>query len=93
MSKGRFELNIKGLQEIMKSAEMQNYIENIASEVEASANNMADDPLSKYGHKVKVLDYVAVGKIYPTNAQAARDNYNNNTLLKAMGATGLPTHK
>ena len=84
---------MKTLNDIMKSSEMQDYLEDIASNIEASANSMANNPKAEYSHKIKVLDYAAVGKIYPHNAEAARDNFENNTLLKAMGSTGLPTHK
>ena len=72
MSKMKFELDI------MKSAEMQSYLGEAGAQVAARAG---DD----YGYRVHVADYVAIVNIYPDSKEAAKDNYENNTLLKALG--------
>ena len=81
-----FELNIKGLNEIMKSPGMQKYLQDAASQVMNSAGN-------GYGSDVKIASYEAIAKIYPHSAEAARDNGDNNTLLKSLQAVGLPLTK
>lgn len=87
MSKNvEFVLNHKGLQELMKSEPMQ------------EALNQAGE----YVAKIAGEDYAASGKtgkmigfsnIYPNSARAAHENYKENTLLKALGASGLPMSK
>lgn len=83
-SKPRFELNLKGLNEIMKSEDMQKHLSTIVTGVQLRAG-------SGYESKVTVATYEALGKIYPSDAISAMDNLNNNTLEKALG--GLPRTK
>lgn len=82
----KFELNIEGLREIMKSSEMQSILQQAVTEVRSSAHG-------DYGTAVREASYVAVGTCYPDSEAAAKDNYENNTLLKALQATGLKTSK
>lgn len=78
MSKMKFELDINGLRELMKSAEMQSCLDQAGAQVAARAGG-------DYGHRVHVADYVAIVNIYPDSKEAAKDNYENNTLLRALG--------
>lgn len=77
-----FELNLPGLNELMKSVEMQAILRQ-AGESVAQASGEG------YECKVKEASFVALAKIYPTTTHAARSNAKHNTLLKALGATGL----
>lgn len=79
MSKAVFELNLAGLNQLMKSAEMQAVLSSAASSIAGAAGE-------GYESKVKTASFVALAKIYPTTGAAARDNVKNNTLLKALGA-------
>lgn len=77
-----FKLNLPGLNELMKSSEMQSHL---ARAGEAVANAAGSD----YDHKTYKLNFVAVENVYPNSRKAAHDNYENNTLLKALGSVGL----
>lgn len=79
MSKAVFELNLAGLNQLMKSAEMQRILAESAIAVEGAAGD-------GYEGKVKVATWTALAKIYPITGKAARDNVKNNTLLKALSA-------
>ena len=86
MAKVEFELDIAGLRELMQSAEMQAVLQEAGETVASIAG---DD----YGSRVHVADYVAIANVYPDSKEAAKDNYENNTLLKALGSTGLKMGK
>ena len=78
MSKVEIELNSAGIQELMKSAEIQGYCEELARGVASRAGD---------GYEVDSM----VGKtranasVYAATKEANRDNMKNNTLLKALG--------
>lgn len=83
MSKSvEFELNLPGLNELMKSAEMQGILKEAGESVARASGE-------EYECEVKTASFVAMAKIYPTSVHAARSNEKHNTLLKALGATGL----
>lgn len=84
--KFKFELNLKGLNELMKSPEMQTVLEQAGQTVAANAG-------SDYATDTHVADFVAITNVYPTSREAAKDNYENNTLLKATGSAGLSSTK
>ena len=81
--KVEFKLDINGLRELMKSAEMQGALEEAGQSVASAAGG-------DYGHRVHVASYVAICNVYPDTKEAAKDNYENNTLEKALGSAGLP---
>ena len=70
----------------MKSAEMQEILQQAGDAVAAAAGE-------DYDASVHVADYTAIANVYPTTAKAAAEVYENNSLLKALGAAGLPTEK
>lgn len=81
MSKNvRFELDINGLRQLMKSEEMQAHLN-------ACGSAMAGG--GEYGTRTSVASYVAIANVFPNSKKAAKDNYENNTLLKMAGAIGL----
>lgn len=86
MNSVRFELNIKGLNEVMKSPGMQQQLQQAARQVCESAG-------SGYGSDVKIASYEAIAKIYPKSGKAGKDNSENNTLLRTLQAVGLPMTK
>ena len=81
MSKVKFELDIRGLNELMKSPEMQSILDQEGAKIAGRASGMSGE---QFGHRTHVADYVAITNVYPDSKEAARDNYNNNTLLKAL---------
>lgn len=79
MDNVKFELNLAGLNELMKSSEMQSVLESAASQAVGNAGG-------GYGSRVHVANWVAIANVYPTTRQAAKDNLDNNTLLRAVGS-------
>ena len=77
-----FKLNLQGLNELMKSAEMQAVLD----EAGRAVANVAGDGYTTTG---RTGQYIGFSNVYPEDKQAAKDNYENNTLLKALGSVGL----
>ena len=82
----KFELNLAGLNELMKSSEMQNALLEAG---QAVARNAGSD----YAAEVHTASWIAISNVYPDSRRAAHENYKENTLLKALGAAGLPMRK
>lgn len=77
MAKVDFKLNLKGLNELMKSAEMQNILND-------AANQMAD--ICGEGYEVEAahpISFVAIAQVRAGDFKARLDNSKNNTLAKA----------
>lgn len=79
-------LNLAGINELMKSPEIQASLEYAGEAVAAAAGE-------GYETRSHVINWVAVTNVYPATREAAQDNYRNNTLQKAIGAVGLPVTK
>lgn len=79
MPKSGFVLDRKGVRELLKSAEMQTVIGEYTKAVENSAGD-------GYASNVQTANR-AVGRVYVASSKAAKDNSDNNTLLKALGRT------
>lgn len=75
--KVRFELNLKGLNELMKSEEMQEVLSNKGAEVASRAG-------SDYAYRTHLANWVAITNVYPNSPEARKENLENNTLLKAL---------
>lgn len=82
----RFKLNLPGLNELMKSSEMQNALLEAGK---AAAGYAGAD----YAAEVHVANFIAISNVYPDSKSAAHDNFQNNTLLKALGSVGLKQTK
>ena len=82
MSKVDFKLNLPGLNELMKSPEM-------VSVLEQAGNTVATLAGDDYGVRVHQASFVAIANVYPDSKAAAADNYKNNSLVRALGASGL----
>ena len=88
----KVELDLQGLNELMTSKGFVGLISDAAEAVARQASSLSGE---KYGSSVKVQGkkYVAIGNVFPDSAGAAQDNYENNTLEKAVGAVGLNRSK
>lgn len=86
MANVKFELNLPGLNELMKSPEME-------SALDAAGAAVANAAGTDYGYRVHQASFVSICNVYPDSKEAAKENYEENTLLKAIGAVGLPTTK
>lgn len=78
MADVKFELDLQGLNELMKSEEMQTILEDAS----ARAASIAGDG---FGHRVGIGSYTAIGNVFAENAAAASKCYKHNHLLKALG--------
>lgn len=86
MGNVKFELNLQGLNELMKSPEMQAALDEAGEQV---ARNAGPD----YAASGKTGRFIGFSNIYPNSAKAAHENYNDNTLLKALQSSGLGMSK
>ena len=87
MSKNiKVELNLKGLNELMKSPEMEAHLNEVAHEVAQIAGN-------DFGERVHQASYVAIANVYPESRNAAKKNYKENVLIKALSSAGLRMKK
>ena len=86
MSKVKIELNLEGINEMMKSGPIQGAVLEAGQAVAAAAGE-------GYAAEVHQANWVAISNVYAETPEAKRDNLRNNTLLKALGSTGLPMSK
>jgi len=77
--KVKIELNSKGIQELLSSAEMQTLLAREGANMAARAGN-------GYDSRVHVMPNPrrAAVNVYPSTPEAAKDNYQNNTLVKVI---------
>lgn len=86
MADVKFELNLPGLNELMKSPEMQAVLDEAGERVRQAAGD-------GYATSSRTGRFIGFCNIYPDDSKAAKDNSANNTLLKALSATGLRMSK
>ena len=82
----KFKLNLEGLNELMKSSEMQSALLEAGKAVASAAGE-------DYAAEVHVANWIAISNVYPESRKAAHENYEDNTLLKAVGSVGLRQSK
>lgn len=81
MSKVKVELNNAGVIELFKSSEVQGWLGSLGAQV---ANTAGSD----YDYDVHTVGGTALVTIFPASKEAAHDNFENNSLLKAVGTVG-----
>jgi hypothetical protein len=81
-----FELNLAGLNELMKSPEMETILRETAEAVAQSCDG-------EYAASVHQASYVAIANVYPASKDEYWRNLKTNVLLKALGTCGLPMTK
>lgn len=86
MSKVEVKLNLKGINEVMKSGEIQSACENAARAV-GTMSGIETDVQSG------TINYIAYANVYPATKEAAKENFEDNTLLKAVSSVGLKLTK
>lgn len=84
MSKVKVELNLAGINELMKSGEVQEHLQKAGDAVASAAG-------SDYAATTHLASWVAITNVFPNSRKAAHENFKDNTLLKAVGAAGLST--
>ncbi len=83
MADAKFKLNLSGLNELMKSAEMQAVLNSAASQI---ANAAGDGYEVESAHPIS---FVSIAAVHARTFKARRENSENNTLLKAAGGVKL----
>ena len=83
MAKVKFELNLPGLNELMKSTEMAEVM-----------NTAADQIVAKCGEGYEVerahpISFVGIASVRADTIEAKVDNRKNNTILKAAGSVKI----
>lgn len=78
MSKFKFELDHAGVRDLLQSSEMAQVCESYARDVQARAG--AGYEVNTYVGKTRVN-----ASVHAETHEARQDNFNNNTLLKALG--------
>lgn len=78
MSKVKFELNREGVRELLRSSEAMNVCRGYADQIRSRAGD---------GYEVTTFTgrNRANASVHAETYEARKDNYDNNTLLKAMG--------
>ena len=91
MSKVEIKLNLAGVNEMMKSPEIQSAVQAAGEAVAAAASGMAHgEPFEAQTH---LANWIAVTNVWPASRKAAQVNFDENVLLKALGSAGLPMSK
>lgn len=83
MANVEFKLDLAGLNQLMKSGEMQAILNDAANRIAGSAGD---------GYEVESahpISFVAIAAVHARTQEARRDNSENNTLLKAAGGVSL----
>ena len=78
MSKVRIELNYAGVGELLRSSEMEEMLRETAQEVASRAGPGYEVDTYRAGTRV-------IASVFTDTDEAAQDNLDNNTLLKAVG--------
>lgn len=84
MNKVDFKLNLPGLNELMKSPEMQSILTEKGAEVMARANGNVQIPDARFSMDTKTINWIAVTTVRADNNEAIAENLRNNTLLKSL---------
>lgn len=82
----KFELNLPGLNELMKSPEMQ-------AALDAAGEQVARKAGTDYATSARTGRWIGFSNVYPNSKSAAHENFESNTLLKALSASGLRMSK
>lgn len=79
----RFKLDLRGLNELMKSSEMQTILDSAAAKIQGIAGNGYE---TETAHPIS---FVAIASVRAATFKAKKENSENNTLLKAAGGVHI----
>ena len=83
MADVKFKLNLRGLNDLMKSAEMQSVLNSAATQI---AGSCGDGYETESAHPIS---FVGIAAVHASTGKARKDNADNNTLLKAAGSVKI----
>lgn len=82
----KVKLNLKGINEVMRSPE-------ILAAVEAAGQAVANAAGADYGTRSGLIRYIAFCNVMPMSRKAKKANFESNALIKAVSAVGLKMTK
>ena len=86
MGNVKIELNNKGIIELFRSAEVQEWLGECAQHTADLAVGMSG---KDYKAQVHSASFTAIANVYADTPETAIDNLRNNTLTKALGSSGF----
>lgn len=85
--KVKIKLNMPGINAVMKS-------DGVKSLLKAAGDQVATIAGDGYTtEEARDLNWISIVNVYPETKEAGHDNFKNNTLLKALSASGLKMTK
>lgn len=89
-----FKLNLKGLNEVMKSSEMKALLDSTANQIAENAQASASKNIkgASEGYTVEAahdIKFISIASVRTTNFAARLDNSRHNTLEKAIGGVQI----
>lgn len=87
MSKIKVELNLRGVNEVMKSPEIQAAVQAAGDAVASAASGMSGG--KAFAARTHLASFVAIANVYPDSKDAAHANFKDNVIEKAVGSLGL----
>ena len=87
----KIELNLPGLNELMKSKEIRGALAHAGNAVAKEARRISGNDYKR--RKIRTLNWLAIVNVGASGEEAEQNEMENNTLLKAVGACGLSTRK
>ena len=90
MNNTKFVFNMAELNRIMKSPEVVKMQEAAGQKVLETAKAMSESGDAHYKTEMHPGHYICFVNVYCGGPSAVYDNYRNNTLLRALAASGLP---
>lgn len=91
MAKARIELNLPGINALMKSSEMQDHLRSAGESVAGAASGLSGG--AEFGSNIGIGQYIALARVGPRSKKADKAVYEENVLLKAAGQCGLHMSK
>lgn len=91
MADVKVELNLHGLNQLMKSPEIGEAVTSAAGYVKGIAKRMSGENFRQ--SRFRKINWIGVASIYPADEKAAQKEMDSNILLKSIGHAGLPTRK
>lgn len=84
MSKVKFQLNLKGLNEVMKSPELQALMQGKGEAISNAAQSMSDG--GEFEAQTKPINWIAVTNVRVKDDKAMNAVLEDNVLMKALNA-------
>jgi hypothetical protein len=89
----RVEVNLKGINEMMSSSEVRDFMQHAGEAVAQAANQLSDGDNFKAETKTTKSGWIGLTEIFPNGERGEKMNLENNTMLKAAQSAGMHMSK